>query len=497
MEIRFVILGGGTAGWMTACLLAQRWPQAEVCVVESPEIGIIGVGEGSTPQLRAFFHTLGLAEADWMPRCNATYKNGIRFNGWSERPGFESYFHPFATEVDFHSLNGFTYNTRARRTGRDVWAHPDRFFLSAYLSQKKLGPIPAENFPFDVGYGYHFDAYLVGAMLRDHAATLGVQHLERHVANVEIDQAGQVTALTTKDGDAIAGDFFIDCSGFRGSIIQEALGERFISFKDNLFNDSAVVMPTPADPNGTNPHTSATALSAGWAWEIPLTNRTGNGYVYASSYLDKDAAETELRAHLGLIDSEVSARHLTMKVGRVERSWIGNCLAVGLSQGFVEPLEATALHVVQATVEGFMAAVDAGGFSAAGREEFNQSIAARIEGIRDYIVCHYRLNQRTGTQYWRDNAENPNLSDTLKAVMTSWFRGEDLSGTIAQLNIGKYYGSLSWHCLLAGYGTFPDDNKMNMPSEDIKILNMNEIDDFIRRCGINFTDHKQLLARLN
>jgi hypothetical protein len=330
-------------------------------------------------------------------------------------------------------------------------------------------------------------------MLRDHAATLGVQHLERHVAKVEVDHAGQVTALTTKDGDAIAGDFFIDCSGFRGSIIQEALGERFITFKDNLFNDSAVVMPTPADPNGTNPHTSATAMSTGWAWEIPLTNRTGNGYVYASSYLDKDAAETELRAHLGLLDSDVLARHLTMKVGRVERSWVSNCLAVGLSQGFVEPLEATALHVVQATVEGFMAEVDAGGFSAAARDKFNQSIAARIEGIRDYIVCHYRLNQRTGTQYWRDNAENPNLSDTLKAVMTSWFRGEDLSDTIAQLNIGKYYGSLSWHCLLAGYGTFPTDNKLSRPGDDIKILNMNDLDDFMRRCCMNFTDHKQLL----
>ncbi len=496
MERRFVILGGGTSGWMTACLLATRWPQAEVCVVESPEVGIIGVGEGSTPQLRGFFCTLGLAEAEWMPRCNATYKNGIRFNGWSERAGFESYYHPFATEVDAHSLGAFTYNTRARRTGRDVWAHPDRFFLPAYLSQKRLGPIASENFPFDVGYGYHFDAYLVGAVLRDHAATLGVQHLQQHMAHVEVDENGQVSQLLTKEGDAISGDFFIDCSGFRGCIIQEALGERFISFKENLFNDSAVVMPTPADPIGTNPHTSATALSAGWAWDIPLTNRTGNGYVYASDYFDKDAAETELRTHLGLLDSGVEARHLTMKVGRVERSWAGNCLAVGLSQGFVEPLEATALHVVQATVEGFIAAVDAGGFSAAGRDDFNQSIAARIEGIRDYIACHYRLNQRTDTPYWRDNAGNQNLSDTLKAVMTSWFLGDDLTETIAHLNIGKYYGSLSWHCLLAGYGIFPDDNKISAPGNDVQVFDMEQMDDFIQRCGMNFTDHKQLLGRM-
>jgi tryptophan 6-halogenase len=492
-KLRFVILGGGTAGWMTACLLAKNWPQHHVTLVESPEVGIIGVGEGSTPQLRAFFQTLGMAEADWMPKCNATYKNGITFKGWSERPGYESYYHPFVTDLDGQTLGKFVYNTRARRTGRDVWAHPDRFFLPAFLSAKRLGPLPAENFPFDVTYGYHFDAYLVGAVLRDHAKTLGVQHLERHVVKVDVEEDGQVTALRTADDEAINGDWFIDCSGFRGSIIQEALGERFMPFADNLFNDSAVVMPTPANTDGTNPHTSATALSAGWVWDIPLTNRTGNGYVYSSRYIDKDAAETELRRHIGTLDSNVEARHLTMKVGRVERSWVGNCLAVGLSQGFIEPLEATALHIVQATVEGFINAMEQGGFTPAGRDDFNARIAARYDGIRDYIVCHYRMNRRTDSDYWRDNAANQNLSDNLKMVMTSWFRGEDLNATIAELDIGKYYSSLSWHCLLAGYGTFPDDTKIKPSGDDIERIDMAHIDDFMRRCALNFTDHKKLL----
>jgi tryptophan 6-halogenase len=493
----FVILGGGTAGWMTACLLAKAWPQHKVTLVESPDVGIIGVGEGSTPQLRAFFQTMGLAEADWMPKCNATYKNGITFKGWSERPGFESYYHPFATNLDGHTLPDFAYNTRARRTGRDVCAHPDRFFLPAVLSSRRLGPIAAESFPFDVGYGYHFDAYLVGAVLRDHAKTLGVAHLERHITKVKLAEIGHVTELITKDGDSITGDFFIDCSGFRASIMQEALGERFISFADNLFNDSAVVMPTPVDPGGTNPHTSATALSAGWAWDIPLTNRTGNGYVFASGYIDKNAAETELRTHIGMLDSAVEARHLQMKVGRVERSWVGNCLAVGLSQGFIEPLEATALHIVQATVEGFIAAFDQGGFRPGERDGFNQRIAARYDGIRDYIVCHYRVNRRTDTPYWRDNAANQNLSDNLKTVMTRWFRGEDLGQTIADLDIAKYYSSLSWHCLLGGYGTFPDDAKITPPGDDILPVDMAQIDDFLRRCALNYTDHKALLDAMS
>jgi tryptophan 6-halogenase len=483
---------------MAANLIAKAWGEhgTTVTLVESPDVGIIGVGEGSTPQLRAFFRKLGMAEADWMPKCNATYKNGIVFKGWSERPGFESYYHPFQTEIDGQALSHFAYNTRARRTGRDVWAHPDRFFLPAHLSAKRLGPIAAENFPFDVGYGYHFDAYLVGAVLRDHAKTLGVEHLERHVEKVDVDPAGTLTGLVTREGETIKGDYFIDCSGFRGSIIQEALGEPFLPFASNLFNDSAVVMPTPADPTGTNPHTTATALSAGWAWDIPLTNRIGNGYVYASGYIDKDAAETELRTHLGMLESDVEARHLSMKVGRVERSWVSNCLAVGLSQGFIEPLEATALHIVQATVEGFIAALEEGSFTPAQREAFNTRIANRYEGIRDYIVCHYRVNRRTDTQYWRDNAANQNLSDDLKAVLTSWFRGEDLGATIAALDIAKYYSSLSWHCLLAGYGTFPDDSKITAPGDDIEHIDMAGVDEFIRRCALNFADHKVLLAAM-
>ena len=495
---RIVILGGGTAGWMVANLLANAWRAlgSTVTLVESPDVGIIGVGEGSTPQLRDFFRTLGLEESDWMPRCNATYKNGITFKGWSERPGYESYYHPFATDLDMRSMDSFSYNTRARRTGRDVWAHPDRFFLPALLSEKRLGPIAAESFPFDVGYGYHFDAHLVGVVLRDHATSLGVAHLERHIINVELSENGDVAALLSTDGERIEGDIFVDCSGFRGSIIQEALSEKFIPFADNLFNDSAVVMPTPADPKGINPHTTATAFSAGWAWNIPLTNRTGNGYVYASGYTDKDAAETELRTHLGLLDSEVAARHLSMKVGRVERSWVGKCLAVGLSQGFIEPLEATALHIVQATVEGFIGAMERGGFAPSERDAFNDRIAARYEGIRDYIVCHYRMSRRTDTQYWRDNAANQNLSDNLKMMMTSWFRGDELGETIAQLDIGKYYNSLSWHCLFAGYGTFPSDAQITSPGDDILVIDVERIDDFLARCAMNFRDHQVLLRAM-
>jgi tryptophan 6-halogenase len=493
--LKIVILGGGTAGWMTACLLVQAWGTmgANITLLESPDVGIIGVGEGSTPQLRAFFQKLGLAEADWMPRCNATYKNGISFKGWSDRGGYGDYYHPFATAVDDQTLPIFLYNTRARRTGRDVWAHPDRFFLPAYLSEKKYAPLPDERFPFDVSYGYHFDAYLVGEVLRDHARSSGVHHKVQHIAKTEMTETGNIAALVAENGEWISGDLFIDCSGFRGALIQEALGERFISFAENLFNDSAVVMPTAADPVSLAPHTTATAMTAGWRWDIPLTNRTGNGYVYASRYLSADQAETELRTQLGLLESDVTSRHLKMKVGRVDRSWVNNCLAVGLAQGFIEPLEATALHIVQGTVEGFIDAYGEGGFSSKHRDVFNADIARRYDGIRDYIVCHYKVNGRKGLPYWQDAAAVKTISDPLKAVLTAWYTGADLSAEIERLDIGRYYSTLSWHCLLAGYGVFPDDTKIQPAGSDIQQFDLAKVDEFIRRCGLNFRDNKQVI----
>jgi tryptophan 6-halogenase len=488
---RIVILGGGTAGWMAANLIARQWGGNRITVVESPEIGIIGVGEGSTPQLKQFFDTMGIAEGEWMPRCNATYKNGIRFNGWSERVGFESYFHPFPTALDIRTEPMFTYNTRARRTGRDVFAHPDGFFLPTHLAERRLAPIAPENFPFRIGYGYHFDAHLVGAFLREHALGLGVVHLERKINAVARGAQGEVSHLIAEDGEQIVGDLFIDCSGFRSAIVQDALGEPFISFADTLFNDSAVVMPTPADPSGTRAQTTSTAMSNGWAWDIPLTNRTGNGYVFSSHFLSADAAETELRMHLDLLDSSTAARHLKMKVGRVARAWVHNALAVGLSQGFIEPLEATALHIVQTTIEQFL---DAWGTE--DRDRFNAEIAARFEGVRDYIVAHYRMNQRTDTDYWRTNAANQKLSDSLKAIMTCWFTGGDLVEEIERQNISRFYAPLSWHCLLAGYGTFPSDAKLKPPGNDIEQFDLAEAADFLRRCGLNFADHKLVLERM-
>jgi 2-polyprenyl-6-methoxyphenol hydroxylase-like FAD-dependent oxidoreductase len=494
INTRIVILGGGTAGWISANAMIDSWAGkgVDIALIESPEIGTVGVGEGSTPKLKLFFDSIGVQESEWMPKCNATYKNGISFVNWSTKPGFDRYFHPFTSVVDQHTKTAFYFNTYARRRGIDVHAHPDRFFLAASLSENRQGPKPDENFPFFVEYGYHFDAHLVGEFLKERAKARGVNHIQARV--VEVNQApdGDIVGLLTDAGETIEGDFFVDCSGFRGALIQKTLQVPFRSFAENLFNDSAVVLPTDQAAS-IGSQTVSTAMKYGWAWEIPLTHRIGNGYVYSSAFCSSDEAETELRTTLSLLDSDTEARHLKMKVGRVEKHWHKNCLAVGLSQGFIEPLEATALNLVSSTVYDFIKTVDADGFTGQGRDGFNERVSGGFEKIRDYIVAHYLMNTRRDTDYWVQNAQNRNLSDTLQQILQIWTTGQNLSQEIEQQQIQTSYTAMSWYCLLAGYGYYPELKQVPGDEKFASKVDMSEIDEFVRRCALNFRPQNEQL----
>jgi hypothetical protein len=376
-----------------------------------------------------------------------------------------------------------------------VCAHPDRFFLNTANARQRRAPLAPAGAAIQASYGYHFDAVLLGGYLKEVATTRGVEHVDAKIVSVELGESGDVVALDANDGRRFEADFFVDASGFRALIIEQALGERRQSFGGNLFNDRAVVAPTPLPAEGPGCCTLSTAKSAGWIWHIPLTNRIGNGYVYSSRYIDRDAAAAELKSHLGLADdSEV--RHLEMRVGRVERSWVRNCLAIGLAQGFLEPLEATALHIVVATVDGFIAEVDSGGMDEAARRRFNDATARRYEGIRDYIVGHYRTALRGDTKYWRDAGAMTELSDSLKGVITAWFRGAELDREVAEQDIGAFYSAVSWHCMLAGYGNFPDASKLSPPEAGAVRVDMEEIDRFIAGAAEDFPPHAEALGML-
>lgn len=489
-----IILGGGTAGWMTANLMAVKWQTlgVKISLVASPNIGTIGVGEGSTPQLKSFFEQIGVQENEWMTACHATYKNGVRFSGWSSRSGFASYFHPFASRIDAFSAPALFYNSVHRRAGIEVDCHPDRYYLSAQLAKQNKAPIPEYHFPFPIGYGYHFDANLLGEFLATKAQAKGVEHIQAKVLTVGQHPNGDIAHLQLDNGDTIGADFFVDCSGFSSVLMQKTLKVPFVSFKENLFNDSAVAMPSPVS-RPLRSQTISSTMKHGWAWDIPLTNRTGNGYVYSSEHCSAEQAEIELRTKLNLLNSDVEARHLKMKVGRVEKHWYQNCLAVGLSQGFIEPLEATALHFVQETIEGFISANENLSFAKHQQDEFNQQMNQRFEGIRDYIVAHYRLSSRDDTDYWRENSANPHISDRLKLIVKGWMSGEDISQTLQQNNIQSYYPPFSWLCILAGYGIFPDTLSEVPTKHAAHKYDLNYVDDFIQRSSLNFKDHKTFL----
>lgn len=490
--LRIVIAGGGSAGWMTACLMARRWAHlgAAITLVEAPDIPTIGVGEGSTPSLKRFFEVLGIAEADWMPTCDATYKASIRFVGWSPESGVADYCHPFTTQIDVHTEDAFVNNCRNRRLGCDVRTRPDAFLLNGVLAAEGKAPLAPAHFPFRIEYGYHFDSAKLGAFLRDYAVELGVTHLPRRVVRCEQSASGDVTALVTDRDERIEGDWFVDCSGFSAMLMRSALGVPFASFKSNLFNDAAVVLPTPQS-EAIPVETVSTALSAGWAWSIPLTTRFGNGYVYSRDYLSPEQAEAELRMHLNLSDNAVEARHLTFTPGQLARHWDHNCLAVGLAQGFVEPLEATALHLVLNTVDLFIDHLERGAFTARHRDAFNTVITGRVERVRDYIVAHYKLNTRDDSDYWRANRANEHLSDPLLQVLDVWFRRGDLAARLAEMEGLSHFQNLSWHCLLAGYGAFPPHAAEQR--DDVDFHRDRDIGGFLAGCAMNFPSHAEAL----
>ena len=493
---KIMIVGGGTAGWMTALIMARAWIKLgfEITLLESPDVGIIGVGEGSTPALKQFFDKLGIAESEWMPACNATYKCGISFERWSTKPGFESYFHPFASTLDSHTLNLFMHNAHGRVRGVDLYAHPDRFFLAARLAANHRVPKPDYHFPFELLYGYHFDAVLLGAFLKKKALEMGVLYRVGHMQDVQLDSDGLIASVTTRQGEKIAADFFVDCTGFRSLLLQAALQTPFKSYRHNLFNDAAVALPsemTQAIPS----QTLSTALKNGWAWKIPLINRFGNGYVYSSDFCTADQAETELRTHLGLLDADVAARHLTMKVGRVEQHWSGNCLAVGLAQGFIEPLEATALYLVQQTAAIFTELYEAGNFTPQHRDSFNERINNYFDGVRDYIVTHYKTSSRNDTEYWRANTQDQtDVSETMKILYAAWMAGKNIQDEVKRLGIGNYYSAPSWLCIFAGMGVFPSAKKLRPARAEDIIFSFESLDDFLMRCALNFQDHGRYLA---
>jgi len=493
----FLIVGGGTAGWMAALLLQRAFPRNRITLLEPSAIGTIGVGEGSTPALKSFFDAVDIAEKEWMPACGATFKSGIRFNDWARIPGFESYFHPFFTHFDRDHVRALAFNAALRRGGVDVHAHPDLFCYSAYLADRALCPLTPRAFPFEVQYGYHFDAGRLAAFLKKTALVRGISCRDATVEHVLRDESGDLAAVTLSDGETVAADFFFDCSGFASVLTGKALGIEYEPYGDVLFNDRAVTIATPAE-EVVSSQTVATALSSGWVWRIPQQQRVGNGYVHSSAHCSDDEAAAELCAHLNVSDDAVTPRTLRFTTGKVRTAWNRNTLAVGLAQGFLEPLEATALALVQLTLARFVRYWRAGAGSSRYAGRLNEEVADAYANVKDYLHTHYITSSRDDSAYWKDCRSNGSaISPRLKALIETWFSGGDIAPVLAETGLDRHYKVNSWLYILSGMGIYPRGGALVPPEpEQLAKVPIAHIRSFFERCALNHRPQSEALARL-
>jgi len=454
-RLKVVIVGGGTAGWMTAAALVKLLPaRCHVHLVESEAIGIVGVGEATLPHIRAFNEKLGIDEADFMAATRATFKLGIEFRGWG-RLG-DSYIHPFGTfgsgqgELDFHH-----YWNRARLEGQDVGALGD-FSMAvtmAYMNRFTLPDADPARIESTFNYAYQFDATSYAPYLRRIAEQLGAKRTEGRIIDVELDgESGDVRAVILENQERIEGDLFVDCSGFFSLIIGKTLGEPFEDWTQWLPCDRAVAMPCRTR-TALSPYTSAIAMPAGWRWRIPLQHRTGNGYVYSSQFTsDEDAASALVAAVEG--EPIADPRVLKFKAGRRTRSWVRNCVAVGLSSGFLEPLESTSIYLIQAAITGLVELFPEREISPLDRDEFNRLIDLEYDRIRDFLILHYHATERDDTRFW-DYVRTMPVPDSLKEKMELFRR----RGRIVKYREGVFLDA-SWIAVYIGQGILPQSYDM-------------------------------------
>lgn len=419
---RVVILGGGTAGWLAAAYLSRTLKLPNVTLVESSEIGSIGVGEGTFPTIRTTLAGLGISEAEFLVRADATFKQGVLFDGWAT--GTDSYFHPFNLPVGGEDEALLPHWIADDSGQRLPWA--DAVTVQEQVIRAGRGPKRVEDPDFSgpMNYAYHFDAARFADYLREISVAAGVDRIEGTVATVERADDGDIAALVLADGRRVEGDFFLDCSGFRSLLIGQTLGAGFTSCAGSLFNDRALAMQVPyAEPRApVRPYTLATAHEAGWTWDIGLSERRGIGYVYSSRHCSDEDAEATLRRYVGSEGDSLTPRQLRFETGYRDTQWIGNCVAVGLSAGFFEPLESTGIMLIEAAlkmigeflVPGSRAARDAAARS------FNRLMAARFERIVHFLKLHYCITRRTDTAYWRDNADPASIPEALQDMLAQW-----------------------------------------------------------------------------
>ena len=444
-----LIVGGGTAGWITAAAMAKFLPNSiDIRLVESEAIGTVGVGEATIPQIRRLNGMLGLDEDEFVRETKGTFKLGIEFNNWGEKG--ESYLHTFgSTGIDLASLDFHHYWLRNKAEGRDedLW-HYSLNHRAAYAH--KFGRLDRVGNTSMTGlaYAFHFDAGLYAAYLRRFAEASGVTRTDGRVVDVSLNgETGHVSNVKLESGETLSADLFIDCTGFRALLIGDALGVDYENWAKWLpCNRAVTVASERSEP--LLPYTKATAREAGWQWRIPLQHRTGNGHVFSDGFTDLSAATYRLVSNL---DAPMigEPRNLKFVTGRRYQFWHKNVIAIGLSSGFLEPLESTSIHLIQSNVSRLLEIFPDKSFSPVHEAEYNRRVGEEFDLIRDFLILHYKLTRRTDTEFWRYCA-NMDIPESLKEKMALFAEAGLLYKEAEDL-----FRESSWIQVMVGQGLFP------------------------------------------
>jgi 2-polyprenyl-6-methoxyphenol hydroxylase-like FAD-dependent oxidoreductase len=476
---KVVILGGGTAGWMSASYLAKALRDTvSVTVLEAPGIPKIGVGEATVPNLqRVFFDYLGLTEEEWMPACNAAFKMAVKFINWRTcgdgeatarkyegRP--DHFYHPFGLLAQNDDLPLSHYWSYKRHAGMT----DEPFDYACFREPPAMDVVKSPRWldgRRSTRYAWHFDAHLVADFLRDYATRRqGVIHIQDELVEVRRDERGYITALLTKDRRTLEGDLFIDCSGFRGLLINQAMGEPFIDMSNQLLCDSAVATAVPHNDEvgGVEPYTSAIAMKSGWTWKIPMLGRFGTGYVYSSHFAERDEATRDFCRLWDLDDERTKFNHVRFRVGRNRRAWTKNCVSVGLSSCFLEPLESTGIYFITAAIYQLAKHFPDKRFDEVLIDRYNKEIESMFDDTRDFIQAHFYLAPRVDTAFWKAN-KDLQLPEQMLEKIAMFKAGLPINVPVTDestyyrnfdAEFRNFWTNGSYYCIFAGLGVQPE-----------------------------------------
>lgn len=449
---RVVIAGGGTAGWMAAAALSRTLGKViEIKLVESDEIGTVGVGEATIPTLVHFHRLLDINEAEFMAATQATFKLGISFESWRDRG--KDYIHSFGTTGTDHWTAGFQHFWMKGRERGLAHDYGDYCLELKASQENKFAHLPNDG----LNYAYHLDAGRYARFLRRFSEHFGVERIEAKIAGVDTDPtSGDITALVLDSGTRIEGDLFLDCTGFRSLLLGQTLGVEYEDWSHWLFNDSAIAVQTESVGPAV-PLTRSMAHDWGWQWRIPLQNRVGNGIVYSSRHIDDDTAKATL---LGNIEGKVltEPRVIRFTPGQRKQTWSHNCVAIGLSSGFLEPIESTSIHLIQRAIVRLLQNFPSQGIRKSDVDEFNAQSWSEIQFIRDFIILHYKVTERRDTPYWKEAAEMAVPAPLQHRI--DMFQETGRSFRV----LNELFAENSWVQVMLGQGIMPDQHH---PSADL------------------------------